>query len=241
MASTEDITSWEQRLQQELDGLKYCLQKVAADSSIPQTIRSRFRDIVAALNDNIYQVLGRCRQLRTESVSPAAFEKRADRLQEEYQNVLRNIEKLLRTVEAPTESKPKQSTLRSPIKTGKSATKVTRSKSATGITAFSSEETALTEVTTELKALKDALRHVKHRVEKHAHERYEAELREVREENDRLWGKLHAMQEEQAKLMQLLATLTARMDTLQSTHSEMPQEPRLLPKRTGQAAELMRQ
>ena len=60
MASIEDIISWEQRLQQELDGLKYCLQKVAADSNIPQAIKTRFRDIVAALNDNIYQVLGRC-------------------------------------------------------------------------------------------------------------------------------------------------------------------------------------
>jgi len=239
MASIEDIISWEQRLQQELDGLKYCLQKVAADSNIPQAIKTRFRDIVAALNDNIYQVLGRCRQLRTESVSPTAFEKRADRLREEYQNVLRNIEKLLRTVEAPTE--PKQSSLRSPAKAGKTPNKVTRSKSATGIVALSSEQASLKEVTTELKDLKDALRHVKHRVEKHAHERYEAELKETREENDRLWGKLHAMQEEQTKLVQVIEALTARMDAMQSISSEQPQEPRLLPKRAGQAAELMRQ
>jgi DNA replication protein DnaD len=241
MASVEDISVWEHRLQQELDGLKYCQQKVAVDASIPQAIKTRFRDIVATLNDNIYQVLGRCRQLRTETASSTAFEKRAERLQEEYKNVLRNIEKLLKTVDVQAEPKRKHSTLRSPARTGKSTAKVTRSKSATGIVALSDGEITLKEVTSELKELKDALRHVKHRVEKHAHERYEAELKETKEENDRLWGKLHTMQEEQTRLFQLITTLTARIDALQSTHAEQAQETRLLPKRTGEAAELMRQ
>ena len=241
MVSVEDISVWEQRLQQELDGLKYCQQKVAVDASIPQAIKTRFRDIVATLNDNIYQVLGRCRQLRAEPASSTAFEKRAERLQEEYKNVLRNIEKLLKTVDVQAEPKRKHSTLRSPVRTGKSTAKVTRSKSATGIVALPDGEITLKEVTSELKELKDALRHVKHRVEKHGHERYEAELKETKEENDRLWGKLHTMQEEQNKLLQLITTLSARIDALQSTHAEQAQETRLLPRRTGEAAELMRQ
>ena len=245
MVSIGDVEVWENRLQQEVEGLKYCLTTVNADTTIPATIKTRFRDIVTALNDNIYQVLGRCRQLRSEGAVSTVFEKRAERLHEEYRNVLRNIDKLLKTVETQKIPKNRREiahlTSRSPEKTSKSAGK--RSKSAANLTEKSSPNPLnLSEITSELKELKETLRHVKHRVEKHTHEKYEVELREAREENDRLWGKLHAMQEEQTRLMQVINALASRLDALQSGESrEEKGEPRLLAKRSGEAAKMLQQ
>ena len=236
MVSKGDLESWESRLQEELDGLKYCQEQVAADTSIPAAIKTRFRDIITALNDNIYQVLAKLRQLKAEPHSATGYAKRAERVQSDYRSVLHNIEKLLKTVDANKEPRYRRDTFASQTKTPK----VLRSKSATGLSPEREEKRTLGQITVELKELKDALRHIKHKVEKHTHEKYEAELKEARSENDRLWVRLHAMQEEQTRLVQLVNSLSDRFSALQPNSPEQSPEPRLLSKRVGQAEELLK-
>jgi len=217
MATELDLAAWEEQLRQERQGLRGCQEQVARDVGIPYEIKTRFKKLLSRLNESIEEVMQKTQWLRSAELQGSDFDSQALRLKQDYQTILHNITKVLKTFGI---SQEKAAPLPS----------VSLNFDVTNLTAGLEELKSMTEET-------------KVRLSEHRHEKVEEEIREIRRENDQLTIKLQTLAEEQNQLVALAKQLATRLETLEKSRPtaqfvETPQ--RLLNKRIGEAERLLR-
>jgi len=245
----EEVKEWEQTLREELDGLKYCREKVQEDTSIPKNIQSRILEVIRTLKMNMVQVMAKCAQLRKEGLPQKAFNARADRLRQEYLDAIKNLQKLLSTVESPKRYEPNftNDTFSSRNKHSPVTKKAPRPKSA------SQETTRKVSPKSSDPETKLGLQKLENDLKNHIHIEYEERIEKLERENTDLKKQLSYLQEEHSEVLESLHSLKLRLDKLENKQTakletpspnnsaEKPeQKPRFLIKPTYSAEKLLR-
>lgn len=99
MSILDEITSWDKHLRQELNGLKFCKQKISADLEIPTSIKNRLEKVIKSLKLGIIKVILKSEKLKEDYDKGTDIENKTRRLRGEYVQVLNNVDKLISTVD----------------------------------------------------------------------------------------------------------------------------------------------
>lgn len=217
MATELDLAAWEEQLAQEREGLRGCQEQVSRDASIPYEIKTRFKRLLSRLNESIEEVMRKTEWLRGAEIEGREFESQALRLKREYQTILHNITKVLKTFGASqgkTDQKPS-----------------------------SSPDFSLGNLASGLEELRNMTEDARMQLDQHQHAQLEEEIQEIRRENDQITIKLQTLEEEQGQMIAIAKQLAARLDFLEKgkpTAPSMDTPQRLLSKRIGEAERLLK-
>lgn len=209
MEILNEVREWEVTLREELEGLQSCKEKVEIDSSIPKQIRERFIEVLRTLKMNMVQVMSKCSQLRSESLTPKAIKVRAERLRSEYNETIKNLNKLLSTADS---GKPNQNQ-----NTNSSARPSSRNETQQE----KLSDNVYSVLQRELVDLRGIIKRVKKDLKAHKHVEYEQRIDALEMENKMLKTQLGLMQEEHSEALQGLHTLKLRLDRLEYQQSEV--------------------
>ncbi|CAG9317767.1 unnamed protein product [Blepharisma stoltei] len=200
----EEVREWESTLREELEGLQSCKEKVEEDTSIPVQIRERFVEVLRTLKMNMVQVMAKCSQLRSESLTPKAVKARAERLRTEYNETIKNLKKLLATADPSRQTQNQKSNVKA------------RQYAQTEVMPDKLPENVYSVLQRELVDLRQIIKRVKKDLKSHKHSEYEQRVEALEMENKRLKTQLGLMQEEHTEALQTLHLLKSRLDRLES-------------------------
>lgn len=229
----DEISDWESALKEELQGLKFCKQKVESDKSIPKNIKDRFIDVIRNLKLNMLQVIARCAKLNSEEFSSREMAHKVEKLRKEYETAMDNLKKLLATVDIPynlpryashtyisrkrEESSNKLSPTAKSIKPNPGITNTgSRTRSASVSRQETSKENIFSVLSRDLTDLRTLTRKVKDEIDSHTHTNYEERIENLEKENSTLKRQLDSLNDEHAETLKLVHNLRKRLDKLEN-------------------------
>lgn len=223
MEDLNTVKSWENSLRKEIEGLKDCKEKVSSDASIPKVVKDRFVDVLRSLKMTMIQVMAKCAQLRTENLNNKALKVRTDKLKFEYEEVKKNLDQLMSTVEGK------------PLKPNR------------GFKENSVTEELPAAVSREILEIKAIIEKTNEQVKNHVHGEYEQRIEALEAENQELRRNLSKIVDENTETFELIQILRERVERLENSEPREPVKPvvdlprkRVLLKPTTHAEELLR-
>ena len=233
----EEIEEWESALKEELQGLKFCKQKVENDRSIPKNIKDRFLDVIRNLKLNMLQVIARCAKLNSDDLSARDLAPKVEKLRKEYEIAMDNLKKLLATVDIPynmpryashtyiSRKREETSSKLSPTaKAIKQSPARNNSGSRTRSASVSRQEIAKENIysvlSRDLTDLRTLTRKIKEEIDSHSHAGYEERIGNLEKENTALRRQLDTLNEEHAETLKIVQSLRKRLDKLEVDRQE---------------------
>ena len=190
------IKSWELKLRKEIVGLKTYKEKITTDLDIPKQVKERFVDVLRTVKMNMIQVIAKCAQLRSESLSVKALKVRMEKLKFKYDEVCKSLEQLLSTVD--TKAGINNSGYRNEI----------------------NDDEIHNVVDKELKDIRRILNNTKEELDTHLHKEYEHRIEILESENQELRRNLNRIQEDGAETFEILHSLKKRIEKLEMSQND---------------------
>ena len=206
------VKSWELKLRKEIYGLKDFKEKIISDSSISEEIKHRFIDILRTVKMSMIQVIAKCAQLRTESLSNKAFKVRVEKLQFNYEEACKSLEQLLSLIDTKT---PKKKICYKNDKNNDDMHDI---------------------ISKELTDIRISIKNTEENVNNHKHQEYEKKIENLESENQKLRRNLNLVQDDCTETFEILLSLKKRVEKLEMLKNESRENSRSgidLPKRRG--------